>query len=221
MSEVYPIAVFDLDGTITRRDTYVLFLIFCLRSKPSRLLKSPMLVVYFFLYKLGIRSNHWLKARFLRLVLGGVGDREVDELARHFCKITIDSNTKNGALDEMQSLREKGYKIVLATASFGFYVKYIAEVLAVDELLCTAAEVDHKGRLTGEINGLNCIGEEKARRVIELQTKKGWPEIQRVYSDDAVDLPLLKLAQTALIVDPKPATVLVAGQFGYQILRWR
>lgn len=221
MSKDVLVAVFDLDGTITRRDTYVHFLLFCLRCKPVRLLKSPMLVVYFCMYKSRMRSNHWLKARFLRLVIGGTGEQELTRLATRFCNLTMQSNIKKDALDEILRLRDSGYKIVLATASFGFYVEEIAKALSVDELLCTTAQVDHAGRLTGEIEGLNCIGEEKARRLEILKSQKGWNSIARAYSDDMVDLPLWKMAKVALVVDPKPATEVVAGQYEYPILLWK
>ena len=221
MSANDSVAVFDLDGTITRYDTYVHFLIFCLRSKPLRLLASPMLIVYFGMYKAGIRSNHWLKARFLRLVLGGVGQSELNQLAVSFNALTLRKNIKRGALEEIEKLRKEGYEIVLATASFGFYVKSIADSLGVDHLLCSAAAVDSGGRLTGEIDGLNCIGEEKARRLRVLMVERGWSEIDRAYSDHKVDLPLLEMSRVAVVVDPKPATEAVAGRCGYEILRWK
>ena len=221
MSKDTLIAVFDLDGTITRRDTYVDFLLFCFRCKPLKLLKSPMLVFYFFMYKSGARSNHWLKARFLRLVVGGTKSQELNELAHKFCMLTMRYNIKKDALTEIEQLKDSGYKIVLATASFSFYVENIADQLGIDELLCTTAQVDSEGRLTGEIDGLNCIGEEKAQRLKVLQSERGWGEIDRAYSDDKVDLPLWKMAKTALVVDPKPATKSVAGRCEYQILRWK
>lgn len=220
MSNDALVAVFDLDGTITRHDTYLHFLLFCFRSRPLRLLKAPMLFVYFFIYKSGMRSNHWLKARFLRLVVGGTKEAELHCLARKFCTLTMQSNVKKGALDEIQWCRDNGYIIVLATASFGFYVKEIAEAMGVDELLCTTAAVDHEGRLTGEIDGFNCIGDEKARRVKNLQSERGWSKIGRAYSDDKVDLPLLIMAETALVIDPKSATEIVADHHGFKIKRW-
>lgn len=215
------VAVFDLDGTISKYDTYLLFLFFCLCAMPARLLRSPLLVVYYLMFKAGFRSNHWLKARFLRLVAGGVGRQKLEDLSARFHVRTMQKNIKQGALDELEILRGQGYKIVIATASFSFYVSKIAESLAADELLCTVAEVDSDGCLTGHIQGKNCIGKEKARRVLELLESRGWAHLHRAYSDDKVDFPLLKLARVAYVIDPKPATEIVAGEVGYQILRWK
>lgn len=215
------VAVFDLDGTITKHDTYVHFLLFCLWSMPVRLLKSPMLVVYLLMYRAGFRTNHWLKARFLGLVVGGVDSEKLEKLSQKFHHRTLQGNIKQAALDEITCLRQQGYKVIIATASFSFYVSKIAESLGADELLCTTADVDEYGRLTGAIAGLNCIGEEKARRVERLLADKGWPDVQRAYSDHKVDLPLLKMSREALVVDPRPATEAVAVQYGYQILHWK
>lgn len=221
MTQDQLVAVFDLDGTITKHDTYVHFLLFCLGSMPVRLLKSPMLVVYLLMHKAGLRTNHWLKARFLGLVVGGVDDKKLEKLSQKFHDRTLQSNIKQAAIEEITCLKQQGYKVIIATASFSFYVSKIAESLCADELLCTTAEVDRHGRLTGAIAGLNCIGEEKARRVERLLAAKGWPGVQRAYSDHRVDLPLLKMSKKALVVDPKPATEAVAARHGYQILHWR
>ncbi len=215
-----PVAVFDLDGTITRRDTYVRFLLLCLRCMPARLLKTPLLFWSLLLHKAGLRSNHWLKARFLGLIVGGVSPDKLKALAKRFSEVTVLDDLKSGAIAEIQDLKSQGYKIVIATASFSFYVEYLAEALKADELLCSVARLDASGRITGELEGLNCIGVEKARRVQDLLTERGWSHVQRAYSDHKVDLPLLKMSSVAVVVDPKPATASVAGEYGYQIVRW-
>lgn len=214
------VAVFDLDGTITRRDTYVDFLLYCFRCMPGRLLSAPLLVWALVLYKAGFRSNHWLKARFLGLIAGGVDSDKLEVLASHFCKKVLRHDVKKGALDEIQKLKAEGYKIVIATASFGFYVEKLATALEADALLCSNARLDDNGCIKGELQGLNCIGEEKARRVQELLCDKGWTHVERAYSDHKVDLPLLKMSNIAVVVDPKPATESVAGEYDFQIVRW-
>lgn len=214
------VAVFDLDGTITRRDTYVRFLLLCLYSMPVRLLRAPLLVWSLVLHKVGLRSNHWLKARFLGLIVGGVSPDKLEILAQHFCKKTLQEDLKGGALDEIRKLRAQGYKIVIATASFSFYVEKLASALEADALLCSIARLDERGCVTGELDGLNCIGEEKARKVRGLLSDRGWTHVERAYSDHKVDLPLLKMSTVAVVVDPKPATASVAGKYGYQIVCW-
>ena len=216
-----PVAVFDLDGTITYKDTYVEFLIFCLRKRPQRILRGGALLVYLCAYKCRLRSNHWLKARYLGAVAGGLGGVQLDKLCAEFSELTLKNNIKPEALEEIHRLREQGYLLVLATASFEFYVRLIFEALEMDELLCSKAEYDCSGRLTGELDGSNCIGEEKASRVLKLLGQFDSPTLERAYSDDKVDLPLFRLCAHALVVDPKAATEKVATANGFQVLRWK
>jgi len=215
------VAVFDLDGTVTRHDTYVDFLLYCFRRKPLRLLSLPALAAYLAVHKSGLRSNHWLKARFLGAVAGGIPRTDLGILCEQFVSRTMAKNVKVPALDELARLRGEGYVLVLATASFGFYVRILAVELGFDEVLCTEAKFDSTDKLIGKLDGENCIGSEKARRISALSSKRGWTEIELGYSDSKVDLPMLEMVQQAYVVDPKKATEKVAADKGYEVLRWR
>jgi len=215
------IAVFDLDGTITRKDTYVDFLVFCLRKRPLRIFRGGALLAYVAAYKTGLRSNHWLKARFLGTVASGLGGDRLEKMSTEFSARTVQNNFKPKALTELKRLKEQGFILVLATASFDFYVDKLFTALDMDYLLCSKAALDEAGVLTGAMDGENCIGPEKARRLRQLCAEKGWLSIERAYSDDIVDLPMLQMAIEALIVDPKSLTESRATALGYQMLIWR
>jgi len=215
------IAVFDLDGTITRRDTYVDFLLFCLKRNPLRLLYLPALAAYLFIHKAGFKSNHWLKARYLGAIAGGLNRSQLAEYSEQFVAHTMTKNIKSQALKELCRLREEGCVLVLATASFGFYVRGIASELGFDELLCTEALFDREDRLTGKLDGKNCIGPEKASRIRELMKDRAWDTIELGYSDSKVDMPMLEMVGTPLVIDPKAATAKIAADKGFAVLRWR
>ena len=84
-----PVAVFDLDGTITYKDTYVDFLIYCLRKRPQRIFRGGALLAYLCAYKCRLRSNHWLKARYLGAIAGGLGGVQLDKLCAEFSELTL------------------------------------------------------------------------------------------------------------------------------------
>jgi len=215
------VAIFDLDGTVTRRDTYVDFLLYTLGKRPARIIFLPMLAWYLVVHKTGIRSNHWLKARYLGAVAGGLSKAQLAEICGQFVGRTMASNVKQPALDELARLRSEGYKLVLATASFGFYVRSLSVELQFDEVLCTEARFDGDDKLTGELDGKNCIGAEKANRITALLIERGWGEAELGYSDSKVDLPMLELVSRALVVDPSAATEKVAAEKEFEVLRWR
>jgi len=215
------VAVFDLDGTITRKDTYVDFLLFTLGKKPGRIVCLPALAWYLLVHKSGMRSNHWLKARYLGAVAGGLSRAQIADICASFVSRTMANNIKQPALDELARLRSEGYRLVLATASFGFYVRSLSAELKFDEVLCTEALFDSSDKLTGELSGENCIGSEKARRITALLAERGWSNVELGYSDSKVDLPMLQMVGRALVVDPSASTQRVAADKGFEILRWR
>jgi phosphatidylglycerophosphatase C len=66
------IALFDLDGTIARRDTYLAYLLGFLARHPERWPRAAPLPIAVLCHLAGWRSNTWLKTTFLRAVLGGI-----------------------------------------------------------------------------------------------------------------------------------------------------
>ena len=217
---VQRIAVFDLDGTITYKDTYVEFLLLCLKKRPLRVLRGGELVFYLLVHKAGLRSNHWLKAKYLGTVAGGLGGTQLDDIVEEFCMATIEKNIKPLALVEMDKLRSQGYTLVLATASFGFYVERLFATLNMDYLLCSKAMLDTDGKITGSLDGKNCIGDEKASRLKSLMEAQKWSSIERAYSDDLVDLPLFEMADKPLVVDPAGTSAAKAKALEFTVLNW-
>jgi phosphatidylglycerophosphatase C len=57
--------------------------------------------------------------------------------------------------------------VVLVSASFELYLDTIGERLGVDAVLGTRLAVDDAGRCTGALEGPNCRGPEKVRRLHE------------------------------------------------------
>ena len=85
------------------------------------MLRGGALVVYLIAYKTGLRSNHWLKAKYLGTVAGGLGGERLEAISTEFCAHTVQKNFKPEALAELKRLKEQGFQLVLATASFDFY----------------------------------------------------------------------------------------------------
>src|SRR5450432_3074421 len=78
------VAVFDLDGTLTWRDTLLLFAAGFLRRHPRRLSglwRLPFALLDFLARN---RDRGKLKSRLIRMVMGGAGRASVDECAASF-----------------------------------------------------------------------------------------------------------------------------------------
>jgi len=97
-AEVAAIALFDLDGTITRRDTYLAYLLGFLGRHPERWPRAGALPLAVVSHLAGWRSNTWLKTTFLRAVLGGVPRRRLEAWSNSFLDGVLSVGLWPGAL---------------------------------------------------------------------------------------------------------------------------
>lgn len=197
------IAIFDLDGTLVRFDTFVPFLWSCLWRRPARWWTVPRLLSAALAFKLGWRSNAWLKALFLRAIVGGRSDAQLDARVQRFLRGVLASGLNPQCLERLQAHQRAGHRVVLATASPDLYVEPLAEALGIAEVECTRLRRDAGGRITGALDGGNCYGPDKARRVSDRLGAVP-PAQWTLYTDHQADLPLARRAGRVVLVKPTP-----------------
>lgn len=194
-------AFFDLDHTITRKDTGMLFFLFWLRRYPHqfwRLLAAPGWIIA---WKLRLTSLKKLKEFFFGF-LRGFSEETVAAAAREFADTIFPAVCKPEALTEINRLRDKGLRIVLVSASPEFYVRFLGDKLGADYVAGTLYELK-KGLYTGKMHGQDCRGAEKVLRIEKLIPLEELPVPASVaYSDSSADLPMLRLAERAYRVHP-------------------
>lgn len=213
------LALFDLDGTITVRDTYAAYLAGYFLRHPVRWPAAPALVAAVLQFRSGRRDNIWLKERFLVRVLGGATRGEIRQWNRKFLPRLVASGLRSGARRQIELHRGRGDRLVLLTASLDLYVEDLARRLGLGEVLCTRAEW-RDGRLTGRLAGANVKGVEKVRRIADLlgTEREGWHVT--AYGDHHSDLPLLRWADRGIVVCPDPVLARAAADAGLEIVRW-
>ena len=213
-------AIFDLDHTVTRIDTFRAFLLRTLARRPSRWVRAALFPLDLALRHLGYRDNHWLKQRALSGVAGGVSPLFLERRSAELIENVLKSKVRPGAVSAIEQHRAAGHFLVLATASFDIYSRTLAARLGFDDVVCTIAERDEYGCLTGQIVGRNCYGQEKLRRISErLEGRRDrWNAI--VYTDHHSDLPLLEWADSPRVVNPSAKMRRIAEERGYAILDW-
>lgn len=210
------LSVFDLDSTLTLKDTYLDYLIGYLARRPLRLSRTIGLPVDTLKFKLGMRNNSWLKQRFLHAILGGVSRPEIDRYSDEFVDRLM---LKGMRANMLQRLREviAEERVILVTASFEFYVERLAEQLGIDEVISTRAEwVDDC--LSGKLAGANCYGVEKLRRLdSQLGEQRAEWDIA-VYTDHHSDCDLLQWADRPVAVHPTNKLRETAVREGFEII---
>jgi HAD superfamily phosphoserine phosphatase-like hydrolase len=162
------IHAFDFDGTLTTRDTLLLFI------RHARgwwalfgglLLFSPLLV----LMKLHLADNGRTKERLFRHYFRGMLERDFDALCQSFAR----SHThvlRTAGLRTVQQALDRGDRVVILSASIDRWVEACLRPFLVSssqfQVLGTEIEVVD-GRLTGRFATPNCYGPEKVRRLKE------------------------------------------------------
>ena len=111
-----PVAVFDLDGTVTRGDTYVAFLRFVLVQRPYRLLHCMGLPWTAVKFQLGFDTNKETKVAFLTAVAGGCRRDEMQEFVDYFVRRVL-RMVKARAVERIDWHRQQGHRLLLVTSS--------------------------------------------------------------------------------------------------------
>ncbi|WP_270933901.1 HAD family hydrolase [Falsiroseomonas oryzae] len=217
------VAVFDLDGTLTRRDLYLAFLAEALRrlgpARPLRLAGLPWLTARHLLRGIG---NDRLKAAYLDAVLGGRSREAVTQLADRFAARAVEREIKPAALNAVAQHRRAGDMLLLASASLDVYVRPIAAALGFDAAVATRVAWTAEGRIAGTLDGPNLRGPAKLDAVqaaLAMRAEAGAARFV-AYSDHESDAALLAAAEEAVAVDPTRAMRRLAAQRGWQVVDW-
>ena len=197
------LAIFDLDGTITRRDTLLPYLWGYLRRHPRRLWRLPLCLAPFALYLLRRVDRGKLKGAVIRLTLGGVTRSELAAWSREFTTRLLRTGLYGEALTCIGAHQRSRTHLVLLSASPDLYVPEIARALGFDECICTELRWRADGTLDGALASVNRRGPEKTRCVRALLVGRQ-PMRSHAYGNSTADLDHLRLVSAGIYVNGKP-----------------
>ncbi|HYB32643.1 MAG TPA: HAD-IB family hydrolase [Steroidobacteraceae bacterium] len=213
------LALFDLDGTITRHDTLAAYLAGFLRQHPGRVWRLPQALPALTGFALGRIGHGELKSAWLRAVLAGRTREELEAWTAVFVPKLIRRGLFADAVAAADAHREAGDTLVLMSASPDIYVPAVGRALGFVRTLCTGVEWDGS-RLTGRLATPNLRGPEKARYVQALRLEyPGLPIV--AYANAASDLDHLALADRAALVNGSARARREAVRRGMASLTWR
>ena len=217
------LAIYDMDRTVTRHATYTPFLLHCAaRRAPWRLLTLPLVAASMLLYVAKVIDRGRLKEINHRLLLGSeIHPASLGPLVASFAKATLRSNIRPGARAAIARDKAEGRRVVMATASYRFYARGIAEALGFDDTIGTDTILGLDERVHAKIDGHNCYGPEKLR-MIEAWLKREAidPGKVRFYSDHASDAPVFEWADEPVAVNPHARLARLAEERGWLIEDW-
>jgi phosphatidylglycerophosphatase C len=212
------VALFDLDGTLTWRDTLLPFLTGFLKRRPHRALglwRLPWALVGYW----SDRDHGVLKSRVIRMLMKGERHEILDAWADTFVHdLRPKGRFRPLALAILETHRAAGDHLVLLSASPDLYVKRIGRLLGFERTLCT--ELEWRGdRLDGHLKTENRRGEEKLRCLNWLREQyPGSPII--AYGNSASDLDHMRAADRALLVNGDSSARRLAAKWNIEVSSW-
>jgi len=157
------LAVFDFDGTLTRRDSLLPFL-WKVAGPIKFIWNATVLLPTLLRYALGTLENGPAKERVLGQFLAGKSVEEIQSMAESFAAEWVPSLLDPEAMERLRWHQAQGHTTVLASASPELYVRPWAEAEGFDKALGTRLETEG-GVFTGQFATPNCHGPEKPRRL--------------------------------------------------------
>ena len=161
------VAAFDFDGTLTRRDTLLPFLLHTfgiVAVVRHALILSPTLAGC----GLGKIDNGVAKERVLIRCLGGMRMADLQQHGDRFATYVLPGLLRDEALRRLEWHKLQGHRCVVVSASLELYVRPWAIKAGFDDVIATRLEVREGGKVTGRLSGANCFGIEKLERLANL-----------------------------------------------------
>lgn len=199
-------AIFDVDLTITRKDTLIEFYKFLCSYDKRFLIYASKAIHSGVMYALKFYDEKKSKEQFLSF-LNGLSVEAVRELSKiYYEQRIVNDLIYEDAIDEINKRKSEGYKVILISASPEFYLNNFNELDCIDCVLGTRYEVED-GVYTGKIIGNNNKGMEKVYRFYEYLYKNGIRDYDLqnscMYSDSLSDMPLFNLVGNKFLINSK------------------
>ena len=166
------IAAFDFDGTITKRDSLISFLAFAAgkwQTAKKLFFSSPQIIGFL----LNQVSRQEAKETILKQFFKGIPHHQLQEMGEAFSRSTTLSNLIHPtALKRLEWHRSQEHRCLLISASLDVYLAPWSIHHGFDDFICSKLAIDQNGNITGLLEGKNCWGAEKERRLFELMGSK-------------------------------------------------
>jgi HAD superfamily hydrolase (TIGR01490 family) len=214
------VALFDLDGTLLRRDSARLYTRFRRDRGEVTWLDALRVSVWATQYTLGVidapkvalkalssfkgRDEHWLlqscREWFPGYVLPELQEAGRRAVARHHAD---------------------GDFVAIVTGATRYVAELVAAELGITHVICSELELDQDKRFTGRVIEPLCYGPGKIERTRRLAEREGFRlEDAIFYSDSITDLPLLEFVKAPVVINPDRRLRRVAQKRGWPIEAW-
>lgn len=213
-------AIFDLDKTITRHGTWSRFVRYATGGGIGFWGKLPLAGLQALKYKAGFADRASVKERSIELYFAGHSKESLQAKAAAFVKRDVAHGLRQQAREVIEGHRAAGDRLIIASAAVDLICDEMARELGFEAIICTKMKWDIDGRLQETLDGENCYGEEKLRRVKAFFGGERPAGPISFYSDHHTDLPCLTWADKGVAVNPSAKLRSLAPKNGVEIVDW-
>jgi HAD superfamily hydrolase (TIGR01490 family) len=185
------VAVFDFDGTITRGDTFLPFILFS-RGRISLCLGILRYSLLLLAYKMQLYPNWKIKQKLFSYFFKDMHLSEFSALGERFADV-VNRMTHPEAVVSIHNYLQQNATTYVISASVEEWVKPWCQSMGIRNIIATRVETDARGFLTGHFSTNNCYGQEKVTRLLEKEPDRE-TYILFAYGDSRGDKELMAFA---------------------------
>jgi len=213
------LAFLDVDHTLTRRSTGYRLAVESVRRGFLSARSLAWMPLLYLGYRLGTPGSASFDSG--RAFLRGLSRAQFEGAARAAFEAAIRFDLYPAAIDLVASLKAAGRRPILATSSFDFVVRPLADFLGIEELI--ASELEFEGGLcTGRFAGKPVFAERKLELARAAAAAAGCGLADCSFHSDSIhDLPLLLAVGEAVAVNPDLRLAREARRRGWRTLRFK
>lgn len=212
-------ALFDLDNTLLAGDSdYEWGQYLVDKGLVDKAVYEAKNQYFFEQYKQGSLDIHAYSA-FSFEPLSRLPLPELQAIRQAFVTNIIEPMIAKDARQQVEQHRQQGHKLAIITATNSFVTRPIADLFGIDHLLATEPKIVN-GKFTQVIDGTPCF---QAGKVERFNAWRGDHTMagSYFYSDSHNDLPLLRLVEHPVAVDPDDQLKAEAVANGWSVISLR
>lgn len=214
------LAIFDIDQTLVRGDSFKQFCWFAARSNSIGWRWFWRVAVDALTHPTHIMDAGRVKKDCLKICLVNHDKAALTALAKSFVDRVLLNRVRSAAADRLRWHKQQNHTIMFLSASPDLYLNVFGVRLGADRVVCTRF-FDQDGHYTGELYSANCKGDEKRRRLLE-QLSPGeiaWNQSYG-YGNSIDDVFFLELLGNPVAVNPDRKLRKLAEQRQWSIASW-
>lgn len=196
------LAIFDFCDTLVNFQSANEFCKYVLiKESKNSLLNTDRFFDKFYFYRLFAKLglSHFSQKKVLLRSLKGLTKAELEGYGEQFVQDVIENKLISDVFQRFLDHIKNGDIIVINSGGYEAYLKYFSSKYNIEYTFSTRFKYVNN-IFSGEIEGNDCLGQDKVARMKEIDIlEKGYKEIF-VYSDSITDIPIFNIASQRIAV---------------------